>query len=265
MVASIADWEMTRSQLDDLLPDGDNTVPERVAEIVTTWLTGRAVALELTSRGYPVTDEDLDNAETLIGEQNGDNNDTEYANLVEAFSLSYAVSRWSENEVTGLDELAPPNFLCARHLLVETEQEATAAKDRAVQGEDFAELAIELSTGPSGPRGGDLGCASEGTYVASFEDAAYAASAGDVVGPVQTEFGWHVIEVTSVGPATAANHPSASPNDLAQAITDQRSRAVSEAILELEAEAVATHRAAAFVDPSIGELEPDTLTIIAAP
>jgi len=262
VVASIGEMEMTRSQLDDLLPDGENTVPERVAQVVTTWLTGRAVELELASRGYPVNDEDRENAKTLIGDQDGDNNDTEYANLLEAFALSYTVNRWSESEITGLDELEPPGFLCASHLLVETEEEAEVAFERATAGEDFAELAIELSTGPSGPSGGDLGCASQGTFVSSFEDAAYAGEAGDVVGPVQTEFGWHVILISSVGPATVDNHPDADPTELAQAITDQRNRTVNDAILALEDAAVATYRVDAFVDPSIGVFEDGTLNII---
>ncbi len=262
VVASFGDSEMTQGQLNDLLPDGDNTVPERVAQIVTTWLTGRAVERELLERGYPVSSEDLDNAKTLIGEQDADNNDTEYANLLEAFALSYTVNRWSENEITGLDELDPPNYLCSNHLLVETEEEAQAALDRYNAGEAFADLAIELSTGPSGPSGGDLGCTSEGSFVAEFEAVAYAGSAGDVVGPVQTDFGWHLIEIESVGPATVENHPNADPMDLAKALSDQRSGVVNTAILDLEAQAVANYHGEAYVDPSIGRFEEGTLDII---
>lgn len=85
--------------------------------------------------------------------------------------------------------------VCAAHILVETEEEGNAAYDRAVAGEDFAALAMELSTGPSGPNGGDLGCSSPGAYVEEFAAATLEAEVGVPFGPVQTSFGWHVILV----------------------------------------------------------------------
>ncbi len=84
---------------------------------------------------------------------------------------------------------------CTRHILVETEAEANTAVQRLDDGEDFAELAMELSTGPSGPNGGDLGCSDPGDFVDEFRDAVIAATEGEVTGPVQTDFGWHVILV----------------------------------------------------------------------
>lgn len=83
--------------------------------------------------------------------------------------------------------------VCASHILVETEAEAQAAYDRAVAGEDFAQLAIELSTGPSGPDGGDLGCADPSGYVVEFSDAMAVAEFDVPTPPVQSEFGYHVI------------------------------------------------------------------------
>ena len=85
--------------------------------------------------------------------------------------------------------------VCAAHILVETEEEGNATYDRAVAGEDFAALAMELSTGPSGPNGGDLGCSSPATYVEEFAAATLEAEVGVPFGPVQTTFGWHVILV----------------------------------------------------------------------
>jgi parvulin-like peptidyl-prolyl isomerase len=84
---------------------------------------------------------------------------------------------------------------CARHILVTTEEEAQSAIARLEAGEDFAELAIQLSTGPTGPNGGDLGCSDPGGYVEPFRDAIIDAALNQVIGPVQTEFGFHVIEV----------------------------------------------------------------------
>ncbi|MEH6654861.1 peptidylprolyl isomerase [Loktanella salsilacus] len=83
----------------------------------------------------------------------------------------------------------------ASHLLVETEEEAQAAKDRITAGEDFAEVAKEVSTGPSGPTGGELGWFGPGQMVAEFEQTVEGMEADDVSDPVQTQFGWHIVKL----------------------------------------------------------------------
>ena len=93
-------------------------------------------------------------------------------------------------------QLMQPEQVCARHILLETVEDAEAALARLEQGEDFAELAAELSTGPSGPNGGDLGCFGRGQMVGPFEEAAFAAEVGVPTGPVETQFGQHLILVS---------------------------------------------------------------------
>lgn len=84
----------------------------------------------------------------------------------------------------------------ARHILVETEDEAKAIIVQLQDGADFEALAKEKSTGPSGPQGGDLGYFGKGQMVPSFEAAAFALDAGGITDqPVQTQFGFHVIKV----------------------------------------------------------------------
>lgn len=83
----------------------------------------------------------------------------------------------------------------AAHLLVSTEDEALAALERINNGEDFAVVAAELSRDSNAYVGGDLGWFAEGEMVAPFEEAALALEPGEVSGPVQTEFGWHLIKV----------------------------------------------------------------------
>ena len=84
----------------------------------------------------------------------------------------------------------------ARHILLDTEDAALAAIARLDAGEDFAELAKELSTGPSGPNGGELGYFRRGAMVPSFELASFSMEKGAYSkAPVQTQFGWHVIKV----------------------------------------------------------------------
>lgn len=84
----------------------------------------------------------------------------------------------------------------ARHILVETEDEAASLIEQLNDGADFAELAREHSTGPTAPDGGDLGWFSAESMVAPFAAAVVDAEVGvHVPMPVQTRFGWHVIRV----------------------------------------------------------------------
>ena len=92
----------------------------------------------------------------------------------------------------------------ARHILFlvkeegsdeEARQKAEAAKARVVAGEDFAAVAQELSEGPSAKNGGSLGVFGRGEMVPEFERAAFGAEPNQVVGPIRTAFGWHLIWV----------------------------------------------------------------------
>ena len=83
----------------------------------------------------------------------------------------------------------------ARHILVETKEEADDVVSALEGGADFAELAAERSTGPSGAQGGDLGYFGQGDMVPAFEAAAFELEPGAVSEPVETQFGWHVIKL----------------------------------------------------------------------
>ncbi len=92
-----------------------------------------------------------------------------------------------------IDQLSGVQYK-ARHILVDREDEAAAIIGELEGGADFAQLAMERSTGPSGPNGGDLGWFSTDTMVAPFSDAVRAMEVGTYSRqPVQTRFGWHVI------------------------------------------------------------------------
>ncbi|EAV45871.1 hypothetical protein SIAM614_24667 [Stappia aggregata IAM 12614] len=84
----------------------------------------------------------------------------------------------------------------ARHILVKDKAEAEAIIAELDGGADFAELAREKSTGPSGPNGGSLGYFAKGQMVPPFEAAAFALEPGTYTKePVETQFGWHVIKL----------------------------------------------------------------------
>lgn len=86
----------------------------------------------------------------------------------------------------------------ARHILVNSKELAEEIKKKIDDGEDFSTLAEQHSECPSKKRGGDLGWFGKGAMVRPFEVAAFTAEEGQVVGPVKTEFGWHLIYVYEI-------------------------------------------------------------------
>jgi len=263
-VASIADRVFTRGELDNLLPDGDATVPSRIADNVSTWLLTQAIELELGDRGYDITEEDLFQAEQYVQATSDPENPVERGLLLQSFAITLVAGRWSDVAGADIEQPEPPMYLCSSHILVETEEEAAAALERYNQGEEFADLAIELSTGPSGPDGGDLGCNVEGSFVPEYETAAYAGEAGSVVGPVETDFGWHLIYIDSVGPATPEFHPHADRQQIDQLMADLREAQLRALIFDLEQTARDNYGSTVNVDASIGTIDLETFTITPA-
>ena len=92
-------------------------------------------------------------------------------------------------------DVPPATEYNASHILVETEEEAQTLIEELEGGADFAELAMQNSTGPSGPSGGELGWFGPGAMVGPFDEAVQAMEVGAIAGPVQTQFGWHVIKL----------------------------------------------------------------------
>ncbi|MBL1261894.1 MAG: peptidylprolyl isomerase [Thiotrichaceae bacterium] len=84
----------------------------------------------------------------------------------------------------------------ARHILVDSEEECHSLKAQIEAGSDFVDVAKEHSKCPSGGRGGDLGSFGPGQMVKEFNDVVFSDAVGVVHGPVQTQFGYHLIEVT---------------------------------------------------------------------
>lgn len=85
----------------------------------------------------------------------------------------------------------------ARHILVESEERCEELKKQIEEGADFGEVAAANSTCPSGASGGDLGSFGPGMMVKEFDEVVFSAEVGTVQGPVKTQFGYHLLEVTS--------------------------------------------------------------------
>jgi peptidyl-prolyl cis-trans isomerase C len=85
----------------------------------------------------------------------------------------------------------------ARHILVDSEQQCLDLKEKILGGEDFADVAKAHSNCPSKAQGGDLGQFGPGMMVKEFDEVVFSADVNTLQGPVKTQFGYHLLEVTS--------------------------------------------------------------------
>jgi len=85
----------------------------------------------------------------------------------------------------------------ARHILVSSEEKCLELKKAIEEGADFAEIAKKNSSCPSGQSGGDLGTFGPGQMVKEFDEVVFSADLNTVQGPVKTQFGYHLLEVTN--------------------------------------------------------------------
>jgi peptidyl-prolyl cis-trans isomerase C len=136
----------------------------------------------------------------------------------------------------------------ASHLLVETEAEAQAAKDRIDGGAAFADVARELSTDPAAANGGDLGWFGKGAMVPEFEDQITALDVGEVSAPFQTQFGWHVATLTE-----SRIQPKPTLEDVRQEITAQLQEVAITAFIDEQAAGQTIER------PEAGKFDPNLL------
>ena len=135
----------------------------------------------------------------------------------------------------------------ASHILVDTQEAAEKLKTDLAAGADFAALAKANSTDTgSGANGGDLGWFGLGAMVKPFEDAVIAAKVGEVSGPVQSDFGWHLILVKET--RVAANPPLDQIRD--ELATQIENAAIEAKLAELQAAATIT-REGEGIDPVI--------------
>ena len=124
----------------------------------------------------------------------------------------------------------------ARHILVEDEATANTVRERLLKGKDFAALAKELSkdTGNS-ETGGDLGWFAKGAMVAPFEEAAFSQKTGEIGKPVQTDFGWHIIQVIGHEdrPLTADQFEQAKQTAFNAWVEELRAKAEEDGLIEI--------------------------------
>ena len=175
--------------------------------LISAEIEAQGSTLDLIKEENQITDEFVDlfaNQEVIsdkVTEALRENldpiSDEEVRTAYDAELLAYEEQIAAQSEAYELQLKFAGMEACSSHILLETEEDANGALARLEGGEAFADLAVELSTGPSGPTGGDLGCGSPGQFVPAFAEAVGDGEIGVPIGPVETEFGFHVILVTS--------------------------------------------------------------------
>lgn len=204
-------------------PDADATaVSQALATLIQWSITEQAAAEEFS---YAPTDEEIQDQVDEIVAQAGAASLEELAagegipeEVLRLYILQLmvqdAVAAEFENSLPQPDDDAVSaeltdneadwTYVCTTHLLVETEDEALAALERIDNGESFADVATEVSTDTaSAVQGGDLGCSAASGFVDAFAQAAMTAELDTPTGPVESQFGFHVLVVSSRELATA--------------------------------------------------------------
>ena len=134
----------------------------------------------------------------------------------------------------------------ASHILMDTESEAIDVINMLNNGDDFAELAKNKSTGPSGPSGGDLGWFKRGQMVPPFEKAAFSLNKNEITQiPVQTQFGWHVIKIFDKRIPEAPSYE----NMKSKLIQDLERKIVSKKIQDLRNDALIEKLSSSELEP----------------
>ena len=218
--ATVGDESLTGAEVAVLADQAGEGVIDRIeaATAITDWVRNELFYAALAERGFTDIQPYLDDSRRQFEEFVATNPDADVPEVDSAagFELIRSVALGpvlSDFLVAEGMEIQWPVQLCSSHILLETEEDALAAIARLEAGEVFADLAVELSTGPTGPTGGDLGCVDPADFVAEFVDGAAALGGPGVTPPVESQFGWHVIEVRSFGPT-----PSENPTDIQNAV-----------------------------------------------
>lgn len=146
----------------------------------------------------------------------------------------------SDEEIKAYYDANPNQFVkegkvSAKHILTDSEEKCTDIfKEIAEGAKSFEDAAKEYSTCPSGQQGGDLGEFGKGQMVKEFEDAAFSGEIGQVIGPVKTQFGYHLIKVEKRTEPETASFDEVKENIRKTLLSQKQNQLYSEKINELK-------------------------------
>lgn len=146
----------------------------------------------------------------------------------------------SDEEIKAYYDTNPNQFVkegkvSAKHILTDSEEKCTDIfKEIAEGAKSFEDAAKEYSTCPSGQQGGDLGEFGKGQMVKEFEDAAFSGEIGQVIGPVKTQFGYHLIKVEKRTEPETASFDEVKENIRKTLLSQKQNQLYSEKINELK-------------------------------
>ncbi|MFN0091067.1 MAG: peptidylprolyl isomerase, partial [Acidimicrobiales bacterium] len=240
--------------------------PALVASLLTREIGVTLVEAELKARSLSVSAEQRTLVETALKAQFGSALDGLPAGYRDRFV------GWNSGFLALDDALAPPppseeqirkayddnaelwTQRCARHVLVQTEEEAQKALADLRSGRDFDQLASERSIDPGSKAvGGSLGCQPKSQYVPEFEDAVWNASLKTLVGPVKTQFGYHVIRVDEEKQLTYADVRDRIAAQLAPSKGDTVARWIAERLAKAQ---ISVDPRFGVWDPAAGQVTP---------
>ncbi len=245
-------------------PGTDQPDPLIVADVLSTEISVRLIEDELARRGLTVSADAKALATTQVDAFFGDSLDGQPA-YKQVLANRYAGYVTLDQALTGPPpsdaalraeyDRGPTAFdlACSKHILVKTAEEAKAIVTELAAGGDFAALAKarSIDTG-SGANGGDLGCSARGVYVPEFETAVWSGPVAVVQGPVQSQFGYHVIVVTDRRSRTFEQ----AREDIANALAPEPFAALQEWLTKQWADTTVT------VDPRYGTWDRDSGRVV---
>ncbi len=202
VLAKVGDVEITKDQMVGILRNIPQEHQQSVAgEEGRARLLEEMIAGELLAQDAYAKDMDKEEGFIEILEEAKKGLLQRYAvnKLFETIAVSEEEARgfYDENRSQFMDQ----EKASAKHILVDSEEKANVVKEEIEGGKSFEDAAKEYSTCPSKERGGDLGSFGKGQMVPEFEEAAFGADLNTLVGPVQTQFGYHLIVVSELTPA----------------------------------------------------------------